>query len=482
MRVLFVFPAADKLDLAYAVKTFSPPLGVLYIAASLRIAGIEVKVIDQTGEQLSDEQIIRRAERYSPDIVGLSLMTWQALKAAKLAAMIRERLPNTHIVLGGVHATLNGERMMVKYSDIDSIIKGEGELAMISLVRALEKGGDIAEVPGILYRRNGLVKQGAPREYIADLDSLPFPALDLVRREWYGHFAGFQWQDLAILITSRGCPFSCTFCSCSKFAGRKWRYRSPENVVDELEYMIGRGYRTFFFLDDCFTVNSKRVSQIAELIVKRGLDINWSCEGRVDEVSIQLTKEMVRSGCKILYLGIESASQRVLDSYKKRITPEMSKRAVNKARQGGMDAILGTFVLGGAGETEEEVRQTLEFAQKLDIDFPQFNVLRAAPGIEIWDDLVTGGYIDPEDYWETGVFVSEVHPDAVPINRLNEMIAEGYDEFIYRSDFLVTELVRSLKSRYRLGLALKSVRYAGQVMVYIRDQSPWRRAGKTLFV
>jgi anaerobic magnesium-protoporphyrin IX monomethyl ester cyclase len=482
MRVLLIFPSADKLNLAYAVKTFSPPLGVLYIAASLQEASIEVNVIDQTGEQMSDEQIVRRAERYSPDIVGISLMTWQALKSAKLASMIRERLPNVHVVFGGIHPTLNAERMMNKYSEIDSIIIGEGELAMISLVRALENNHDIASVPGIYYRSNGQVKQGAPRQFIDDLDSLPFPALNLVKREWYGHFAGFQWQDLAILITSRGCPYSCTFCSCSHFAGRRWRYRSPDNVVDEIEYMIGEGYRTFFFLDDCFTVNTKRVYQIADLIVKRGLDIDWSCEGRVDQVSVELTKAMVRSGCKILYLGIESASQKVLDSYKKRITPQMSMQAVNKARQGGMDAILGTFVLGGAGETEEDAKKTFEFAQKLDIDFPQFNVLRASPGIEIWDDLVTGGYINPEDYWETGVFVSEVHPDAIPLDRLNEMVAQGYDDFIYRSEYLLNELVRSLKSRYRLKLALKSLRYTGQIMSYIMEQSPWRRTGRNLFV
>lgn len=470
MKVLLIFPAPDFMNLRFSTPTFSPPLGLLYIASSLREAGVEVRLIDQLAEKVPDEKLLKRVERYSPEIVGLSMMTWQATKAAKLSAMIKEQLPDTHIVFGGVHATLNAERMMRKYNQIDSTIEGEGELSMVELVRALEHGDCIRTVPGIYYRENGNVKRGAPRRLITDLDSLPPPAMDLVRTNWYGQVEGLRWPAVASLVSSRGCSFSCTFCCCNQFAGRRWRSRSPESVVDEIEDLLAAGFKTIFFVDDCFTLNKKRILRISELIKKRRLEFNWLCEGRVDQVDYQTIRSMVISGCKLIYLGLESANQRILDSYRKKITPQMGMQAVKTSRKAGMDIILGTFIVGAPGETMREVQNTIDFSMKLDIDFPQLNILGAMPGTELWDQLVSQQYIDPEVYWETGVIVSDIYPNSVKTDILERMIAEGYEKFVYRKKYLLKEILLTLKSRYRMGLFLRNVRYTGKFSAYVNGE------------
>lgn len=470
MKVFLIFPAPEFIHQKFSTPTFSPPLGLLYIASSLREAEVEVRLTDQLGEKIPDEKLMKRVERYSPEVVGLSMMTWQATKAAKLAAMIKERLPETHIVFGGVHATLNVERMMSKYIQIDSTIVGEGELSMVELVRALEYGDSFQTVPGIFYRENGTVKRGAPRRLITDLDSLPPPAMDLVKKEWYGQVEGLWWPAVASMLSSRGCPFSCTFCCCNQFAGRKWRFRSPESVVDEIENLLAAGFKTIFFVDDCFTLNKKRILRISELIKKRRLEFSWLCEGRVDQIDYQTIRSMVTSGCTLIYLGLESANQRILDYYRKRITPQMGVQAVKTSRRAGMDIILGTFIIGAPGETMREVQNTIDFSLKLDIDFPQLNILGALPGTEIWDQLVSQQYIDPEVYWETGVHIPDVHPNSVKTDILERLISEGYERFIRRKKYLLKEILLTLKSRYRMGLLLRNVRHGGEILAYAKGE------------
>nr|KXH71765.1 MAG: hypothetical protein AM325_02715 [Candidatus Thorarchaeota archaeon SMTZ1-45] len=471
MKSFLIFPAPDVINLRYSTPTLSPPLGLLYIASSLREAGVEVRLVDQLGEKIPDEKILRRVERYSPDVVGLSLMSWQAKKAAKLAAMIKEKLPDTHIVFGGVHASINAERMMKKYIQIDSTIEGEGELSMVELFKALEHGNSIQTVSGIYYRENGKVKRGASRRLITDLDSLPPPAMDLVKKEWYGQLEGLKLPSMVSMVSSRGCPFSCNFCCCSQFAGRKWRSRSPENVVDEIEDLLAAGYETIFFVDDCFTLNKKRILRISELIKRRKLEFNWLCEGRVDQIDYQMTRSMVTSGCKLIYLGIESANQRILDFYKKKITPQMSIQAVKTSRKAGLDIILGTFIIGALGETRSEIQNTIDFTMKLDIDFPQLNILGAMPGTDIWNQLVNQKYIDPEVYWETGVLVPDIYPNSVKTDILERWITEVYEKFVHRKKYLLKQILMTLKSKYRMQLLLRNMSHAGNILDYVKGKA-----------
>jgi radical SAM superfamily enzyme YgiQ (UPF0313 family) len=179
---------------------------------------------------------------------------------------------------------------------------------------------------------------------------------------------------------------------------------------------------------------------------------------------------MVTSGCKLIYLGLESANQRILDYYKKRITPQMGVQTVKTSRKAGMDIILGTFIVGAPGETMREVQNTIDFSMKLDIDFPQLNILGALPGTEIWDQLVSQQYIDPEVYWETGIYIPDVHPNSVKRDILERLISEGYERFIRRKKYLLKEILLTLKSRYRMGLFLRNVSHAGEILAYAKGE------------
>jgi radical SAM superfamily enzyme YgiQ (UPF0313 family) len=178
--------------------------------------------------------------------------------------------------------------------------------------------------------------------------------------------------------------------------------------------------------------------------------MEWFCDSRVDHVSYDMFREMVKAGCKILYFGIESANQRILDYYKKGIKPEQSRSAVNKARKAGMDVIVGSFIVGAPDETRKEIQTTLRFAHELDIDVPQLNVLGAFTGTDLWKEVVSKGWVDEETMWETGAYVANISPHAVPFQEIRLMVYEYFKAFYLRPEFLAKEILQTSRSSYRL--------------------------------
>ena len=237
-----------------------------------------------------------------------------------------------------------------------------------------------------------------------------------------------------------------------------------DNTLEELHYIYSKGYKQFIFVDDCFTLNRNRAIEICRMMRKEDLDFEWICEGRVDNSSYEINEELAKAGCKILYLGIESATQRILDYYDKRITPKQSVEAVNNGRKAGIDIIMGTFILGAPDETRKEIQNTLDFAKKLDIDIPQFNVLGAFPGQDIWDELVAKGIVDIETHWETGVGVSKICSTAVPFLEIVEMIKDAVKEFILRPRFIMRQIGRTLTSSYRKNVLKHNIGNIGEIV------------------
>jgi len=190
------------------------------------------------------------------------------------------------------------------------------------------------------------------------------------------------------------------------------------------------------------------------------MNMEWFCDYRVDHVSYDMFREMVKAGCKILYFGIESGNQRILDYYRKGITPDQSRKAVEKARKAGMDVIVGSFIVGGPDETRKEVETTLRFAHELDIDVPQLNILGAFTGTDLWKEVVAKGWIDEEQMWETGAYVATISPHAVPFDELRRMVFDYFRGFYLRNDLLAKEFLRTFKSPYRLaGLVTNLARF-----------------------
>jgi anaerobic magnesium-protoporphyrin IX monomethyl ester cyclase len=432
-----------------------PPLSILYLAAVLEERGVEVSVLDQPAQGFTVDETVRWVEKEDPDVVGFSTLTSSAQTAGLLSIKVKEMNPEVFTVLGNHHATFNAERILRKYSSVDVVVRGEGERTVVDLARCLENGGGLGEVRGITFRDEGKIAATSDQPLIEDLDA-----------EYHCLVAGANVapKKFTSVVTSRGCVYGCRFCSCKELGKNRWRPRSAENTVEELQFLADEGYKQLIFVDDAFTMNPKRVSAICRGIKKEKLDLEWICEGRVDTCPYGMLREMVEAGCKVLYFGIESANQRILDYYNKKITPLQSETAVKTAKKAGVDVIAGSFIIGAPDETHAEIWNTVKFAQRLPIDLPQFNILGAHPGNGIWNEFVAEGFLDPEEYWEKGVAACEVHPYAkVSRDEIMQIMHNAFFQHMSRPTFLAKQVAKTLKSSYRMNVFVNNLNRLGEI-------------------
>jgi len=443
----------------------APPLGMLYIATYLRENGIDVSIMDEATQGFSLKGTIDWVKKEDPDILGFSTCSSSGRRAAIITEKVKEENSNITTVLGNFYATFNPERILKKYPFVDVIVRGEGEYTSLELARSLEKGGDLKKVLGINFRNNGQIVSTPDRPLIKDVDVLPFPDRQLLDFEYHNTTAGIVVapKKFSSFVSSRGCVFQCRFCGCRRLARDLWRSRSVDNILEELHLLSSQGYKQFLFVDDNFTLNPKRVIRICRRLRREKVDVEFFVEGRVDHCPRDMLNEMVRANCKMIYFGIENASQKVLDYYDKRTTPQQAMDATRKARMAGIDVVVTSFILGAPHETRREIQHTLKFAQKLQVDIPQFNILATFPGTEIWEELKMQGVLDEEKYWETGVLVPDVSPDAVPVEEIEKMIHEGYQQFFIRPDYVVKQLIRIGTSSYRFNVLLTNLKRAETV-------------------
>jgi len=315
------------------------------------------------------------------------------------------------------------------------------------------------------------VTSTAERPLMKDLNHLPFPDRALIDEDYHSVIAGANvaQKKFTSLISSRGCFYRCRFCCCTQFSRNRWRPRSVKNTLEELSFLASEGYEQFIFVDDNFTANPKNVIKLCREMRKQKIDMEWICEGRVDNASYEMFWEMVKAGCKIFYFGIESANQRILDYYNKRITPEQSETAVRTARRAGADVIVGSFIVGAPEETREEIQNTIDFANRIPIDLPQFNILGIFPGTDIWSEFEANGLLNEGDYWETGIAVSEICPTAVPLKQIRQMIHDGFYRFARRPSFISKQIARLMKSSYRVRIVINNLGRLGEIRESIRS-------------
>jgi len=411
-----------------------PPLGILYLATTLQETGVKVSVLDQPAKGYTIEETVKWVEKEDPDILGFTTFSSSGRTATLLCKEVKKIKSNIITVLGGYYATFNADRILKKYPSVNIVVRGEGENTVVDLVDTFEKEDDLKKVLGITFREGDAIA-GAK---IAD-------------------------KKFTSLIFSRGCVHKCKFCSTQKFCNHLWRPRSIEKTVEELLYLTSQGYEQFIFVDDSFTLNQKRVIQLCKTMRKEKLDVEWFCEGRVDSCSYEMFKQLSKAGCKVIYFGVESANQRILDYYNKKITPQQSINAIKIARKAGIDIIVSSFILGAPDETREEILNTLNFAKKLQIDFPRFNILGADPGTDIWNELKMKGMLNVDKYWETGISVPKICPTAVPFQEIEQMVRLSLMDFLKRSSFILTQIGRLLKSPYRMNILKNNLNRIGEI-------------------
>ncbi len=438
MRVLLAVPPTPSI-LKRILGTGAPPLGIGYLAAYIREAGHDVILIDGFEENLSKQDLINRIKRFSPDVVGISTLTANLYRGYEMAKVIKEIDDKIKIVMGGPHVSFTPEESLRECPYVDVIVRGEGEITLSELLKELEKKKpDLKSVQGITWRtQDGKIVSNPPRTLIEDLDKLPFPAYDLLPMNRY---RANKKVITGSMITSRGCPFGCIFCSSSKLMGKRWRGRSPENVVEEMELLIKKyGVNEIEFLDDTFTFNKERAIKIANLIRKRGLEIAWGCSSRVDTFDDEIAKELKKGGCYRIYMGIESGSQKILKILNKGITLEKAKKAVSIAKAHGLE-VIGSFIIGVPGETKEDIISTIRFAKKLGIDYAQFTLLTPYPGTFIYQYALKNNLLLTKNWSLYGMLDPVMKVPGFTSKDLIKFIKKAYISFYINPAFFWKEM------------------------------------------
>jgi radical SAM superfamily enzyme YgiQ (UPF0313 family) len=422
-----------------------PPLGLALIAAILEKERYPVKLLDASALGLMPGDIEGMVAR--ADVVGITAMTPTIGAALGIAHHLKQANPGLTIVMGGPHATLLPEETLVSSPDIDIIVRGEADETIIELLRTLEDKRPLDSIAGISYRSDGKVIHNVDRASIVNMDSLPFPAYHLLPWQRYRpHPPHGMAMPFAAIVTSRGCPYRCAYCSKPVF-GSRFRAQSPDRVVREMAYLKDRfGVKEIAFYDDSFTLDKKRVHAIAEKIVSTGLKVAWTCETRVNLVDRELLRHMKQAGCYAVAYGIESASPEIIKTLQKDITLAQVEEAVRDSREVGLQ-VIGYFMLGSPGETPETIRQTIDFAKRLKVDFAQFSVTTPFPGTELYEVYMRNRKESPA--WESFVYAGTDNPttpvfesDKLSRDDLKYWTRRAYRAFYLRPSYFWQRLRR----------------------------------------
>lgn len=454
----------------HGVKSTSPPLGLLYVAAFAEAAGKTVRVIDVNAEQVSLADIERTAAEHQPPFVGFTAVTAQIGSTHEIAEVVKRVSPRSKTVVGGVHAASMPEDVL-RDANIDFVIRGEGELAFTQLVR----GEPFSTIGGLSYRgSNPLqpIEHNALDEPIQDLDSLPTPAYHLIRFDAYKPAVGAYRRLPSVNMTmTRGCPGKCTFCNSAETA---LRTRSAEHIVDEIQKLQGRyGIREVSFYDDTFTIYKQNVIQLCDLLIRKRIDLTWSCFARTDCVSPSLLKKMKAAGCHQVLFGIESADEEILRTIQKPINIELTRKAVRMSQEAGI-AVRAAFMFGNPGETVESMRRTIDFAKDLDPDIALFNITTPYPGTKMFHWARERGYLRTLNWGEYDLGNAVMELPTVSSETINEMYRTAYREFYFRPRYLLRRMLkmRGLEDLQMNLRALRSVMFVRSTEKSKRGDSP----------
>ncbi|MDD5165803.1 MAG: radical SAM protein [Candidatus Omnitrophica bacterium] len=373
-----------------------PPLGLAYLAAVLEKEGVEVKIFDNYLFGKKNDFVKGLLQEFDADIVGIYCSTATYISCLEIARIIKESNPDKIVVTGGPHSTLFPEQML-NSGFFDAVVLGEGEYIFRDFVKSHSRQ-DWRNIKGLMFKENGNVVSTGRAEFISNLDDLPMPARHLLPMDKYPTVVEFlDISPVYSLNTSRGCPFSCTFCSVKIIWGRSYRSFSPKRVVDEVQLLVEKyGAKGLYFREDNFTLDSRRVIEICRLIKQRGIKFQWVCESRVEHIKEDVLREMSESGCKAIWFGVESGSEETLQLVDKRITKADALAAFSLCKKYNIKT-GASFILGLPREKIGDMYKTLIFADELDGYWTWFNYYLGIPGSSLYDMVVKEGLYDQID-------------------------------------------------------------------------------------
>lgn len=436
----------DSENIWKEVNSNFPPLGLASIAAYVRSKGHPVKIIDcniaapsvQSFKPFFEKEIVQRFS--SINVIGLTAMTCNVKKAYKIAQICKKYYPNTIIVFGGVHATsLPDEVINNKFVDI--VVMGEGEITFEEIIA----NKDLNKINGIVFKKHNKGKyriiKNPLRKRIADLDSLPMPAYDLLPILKYMPAKGtYKRLPAMSMMTSRGCPGRCTFCS--KTLGNRLVFKSAEKIFEEILYLIKNyGIRQILFYDDTFTVFRANVIRLCELIIKNKVDISWTCFARVDFVDFEMLKKMKQAGCHQIMYGVENIDETVLKNINKKTSIEQVINAAKWTKKSGIECRLA-FMVGSPGDNKKIIEKNIRFVNKLNPDLLVVNITTPFPGTAMFNWAKEKNLILTYDWDDYTLAKPVMKLENLTTDQIKELYKLMYRRFYFRPTYITNRLFK----------------------------------------
>lgn len=478
MKALLVDPKRINLETYLIV----PHMGLGYIASALRKSGHEPAILNAARDSVMPDRAADAARAGGFRIIGISVYTSYISSIKSYAGAIRARCPDAAMVAGGPHAIFSPEETFELIPEFDYAVTGEGEETLSQLASLLEKNPkpgaeELQRIPNLAWR-DGAGCERTQCRIIEDVDSIEPPAWDLLGPHLFPLYPNGIFtvrKKIAPVITSRGCPYACTFCGASRVMGRKVRLRSPDAVAGEIELLNRKyGIREIHIMDDNFIIDRTHATRICEDLIRRELDLVWaSTTGiRLDGLDDDLARLMKKSGCYSVAVGIESGSQRVLDLMKKHLKLAIVRDRVDTLRRHGIE-VTGLFILGLPGETTEEMRETVRLALSLDLNRANFFNFTPFPGSELYDKLKAEGKLNRLDYDELYIHnLSYIH-DSIDPDELTGMIRSAHFRFYLRPGILFN-LLRKIHSLSQVLIVFRRA-----MKIVFPNKKKFRRTSRT---
>jgi anaerobic magnesium-protoporphyrin IX monomethyl ester cyclase len=414
-----------------------PPLGLAYMAAVLEQNDFEVKIFDCPVCEIDHEKLKAELDSFQPTMVGIGSMTPTIESALKSARVAKEVCPDAKVLMGGPHATFADKQILTDEKAVDIIVRGEGEETILELAKQSPELHKVSDVKGITFRKDNQIIQAPGRPFIQNLDALPRPAYKYLPVEKYR----ITGRKLLPIMSSRGCPFQCSFCVASQMFGARFRARSPKNVLDELEWLRDEyGAEGIAFQDDTLTFDRKRAMEICDGIIERKINLPWGCGTRADMVTKEVLAKMSKAHCNETCFGVESGCQRIRDSLKKKVTTEQCENAIKWAKEAGMFVTV-SVILGYPGETKETLQETLDFVRRVEPDDVWLCHATPYPGTELRALVESNGWKMSED-WKLYNTMNPIFEDPLlPAKEIAQMRKNFYNKF-YSPRYILRQAVK----------------------------------------
>lgn len=441
------------------------PLSIGYIASFLIKKGISVAIIDNDIENLSNDELKDRIKKLNPICVGITVTTSSTVTSIEIAKIVKNISNKIKVILGGIQATTLPQ-LLLENKEVDVCVIGEGEITTFELLQSFKfNEKNIHEIKGIAYKEEGKIIFTESRDLIENLNTLPFPAYELLPMKLYTLPASRRLTDypVASIITSRGCPYMCKFCSHNTVFKNKVRFRSPENVLEEMKLLREKfNVREFVFWDDSILLNKERAKKIFNMIKKELPDIYFTCSSRVDHIDEEIAKLMYNAGCRMILFGAESGSQKILDSIKKQTKLNQIIKAVEICKKNKIMSFC-SFIIGTPEETKQTIEETRKFVLELDPDFAIFTIFTPLPGSYYFDEFIKKGILNLKNInWNNYINLLSTAPPANQVefnltkNDLIHYQKKLFSNFYFRLSYIFKR-IRMLKNKQIFYQTLRGV-------------------------